>query len=224
MGESKIHQAIIAVMREIGAIGKGSENQEQHYKYRSVEEVYNRVQPLFAKHGIFSYPKVVDQVRQTGKSRKGFDLFYSVLTIEYTFATEDGSNIAVTVVGEGMDSGDKASNKAMAAAHKYALCQVLNIPYEIRDPDQFTPDWAAKLEGRVTRAETDEFKKSWAKRRAAELRGKTETERRETFDAWLTETIGEHDANMVNPADGWRYWTPEQLEQCRAAEEAKRDE
>ncbi len=34
------------------------------------------------------------------------------------------------MLNEGMDSGDKASNKAMSAAHKYALLQVFCIPTE----------------------------------------------------------------------------------------------
>ena len=39
-------------------------------------------------------------------------------------------------LGEGMDSGDKASNKAMAIAYKYALFQVFCIPTEeMTDPD-----------------------------------------------------------------------------------------
>ena len=44
-------------------------------------------------------------------------------------------------VGEGMDSGDKATNKAMAIAFKYACFQVFCIPTEeMKDPDEETPD------------------------------------------------------------------------------------
>ena len=40
-----------------------------------------------------------------------------------------------------MDSGDKSSNKAMAAAMKYAICQILCIPTkDIEDPDNSTPE------------------------------------------------------------------------------------
>lgn len=41
------------------------------------------------------------------------------------------------MVGEGMDSGDKASNKALAVAFKYACFQVFCIPTEeMKDPDE----------------------------------------------------------------------------------------
>ena len=54
----------------------------------------------------------------------------------YRFVATDGSQVSCVVEGEGMDSGDKASNKAMAVAHKYALLQVLMIPTEEqKDPD-----------------------------------------------------------------------------------------
>ena len=42
---------------------------------------------------------------------------------------------------EGMDSGDKATNKAMSIAFKYACFQVFCIPTEeMQDPDADTPD------------------------------------------------------------------------------------
>ena len=44
------------------------------------------------------------------------------------------------VIGEGMDSGDKASNKAMSVAHKYAIMQLLSIPTEdAKDPENDNP-------------------------------------------------------------------------------------
>ena len=46
-----------------------------------------------------------------------------------------------------MDSGDKASNKAMAAAMKYAICQILCIPTEeIKDPDGESPEGSKPTE------------------------------------------------------------------------------
>ena len=68
-------------------------------------------------------------------------LIYSICRIKYTFYAEDGSFIEAVTVGEGMDSGDKATNKAMAIAFKYACFQVFCIPTEeMKDPDEETPD------------------------------------------------------------------------------------
>ena len=48
----------------------------------------------------------------------------------------DGSNVSGTLIGEGMDSGDKASNKAMSIAMKYFCFQTFMIPTEeMKDPD-----------------------------------------------------------------------------------------
>jgi hypothetical protein len=60
-------------------------------------------------------------------------------------AAEDGSRHTISVVGEAMDSGDKATNKAMSAAFKYACMEVFCIPTEgTPDADQDTHDVAAK--------------------------------------------------------------------------------
>jgi hypothetical protein len=48
--------------------------------------------------------------------------------MRFQFFADDGSSVSVTTIGEGMDSGDKSSNKAMSAALKYALVQMFCIP------------------------------------------------------------------------------------------------
>ncbi len=48
-----------------------------------------------------------------------------------------------------MDSGDKASNKAMSVAHKYAFLQVFCIPTkDDKDPEVDTPQVQPKQENR----------------------------------------------------------------------------
>ena len=64
-------------------------------------------------------------------------MLYSILKIKFTFYAEDGTFVEAITVGEGMDSGDKASNKAMAIAMKYAMFQVFCIPTG-DDPDAET--------------------------------------------------------------------------------------
>ena len=58
-------------------------------------------------------------------------MFYVVVKAEFDFvSTEDGSIHTVTTYGEAMDSGDKATNKAMSIAYKYAAFQAFCIPTE----------------------------------------------------------------------------------------------
>lgn len=71
------------------------------------------------------------------------------MTVTYNFTAADGSSVASKVVGEAFDFGDKATNKAMSAAHKYLLLQTFLIPtHDIADADQndysFDADAAAR--------------------------------------------------------------------------------
>jgi uncharacterized protein YejL (UPF0352 family) len=135
-----IYKAITDAMADISPIAKGKENKEQKFKYRGIDDVMNELSPILSKHKIFIYPEVIEKQRQERQTKTGGTLLYSILTIKYHFATDDGSEVCTTVVGEGMDSGDKASNKAMAVAFKYACLQMFCIPTnDITDPDETTP-------------------------------------------------------------------------------------
>ncbi|HPF55347.1 MAG TPA: ERF family protein [Clostridiales bacterium] len=139
--QGQIYQKLIAVMRECPAIGKDSINKQQGFKYRGVEAVMNELKPLFSKHGVIAVPYVTDSRREERTTKGGGNLIYTTLTTEYRFYAEDGSYITACVQGEGMDSADKSSNKALAVAFKYACFQVLCIPTEeFIDPDAETPE------------------------------------------------------------------------------------
>lgn len=136
-----IYETIPAVMAEIGAIGKDSWNKQgQGFAYRGIDAVMNALSPAMTKYKMFVIPKTLDQRREERQTSKGGTLIYSICTVEYTFYAEDGSSVSAKVIGEGMDSGDKATNKAMSAAFKYACFQTFCIPTEeMKDPDAETP-------------------------------------------------------------------------------------
>lgn len=131
-----IYEAIAAVMGEIGAVGKTSKNAQQGFMFRGIDAVMNAINPALIKYKVFIVPEVLEQTREERTNSKGTTLIYSVCKIKYTFYAEDGSSVAATVIGEGMDTGDKATNKAMSIAFKYACFQVFCIPTEeMKDPD-----------------------------------------------------------------------------------------
>lgn len=135
--KKNIFETIDLIMKEVPAIGKTKQNTKQNYKFRGIDDVMNKLQPIFAKYKLFVVPEVLEQTREERKTSMGGTLLYSICKIKYTFYAEDGSHVEATVIGEGMDSGDKASNKAMAIAFKYALFQVFCIPTEeLKDPDK----------------------------------------------------------------------------------------
>jgi len=129
-----VYKAIAAVQAELAkeGISKSRNNQQQGYKFRGIDDVYNALAPILAKHGLCVLPRcksreVVERVNQ-----KGTALFYVTVEAEFDFVcAEDGSKHTVgPMYGEAMDSGDKATNKAMSAAYKYAAMQAFAIPTE----------------------------------------------------------------------------------------------
>ena len=131
-----IYESIAAIMGDLGAVGKTSKNQQQGFMYRGIDAVMNALNPLLSKHKVFVVPEVLTHTREERTSAKGANLIYSVATVKYTFYAEDGSSVSAVVIGEGMDSGDKSMNKALAIAMKYAFFQVFCIPTEeMIDPD-----------------------------------------------------------------------------------------
>jgi hypothetical protein len=137
MEESKkIYAAMAAIQRDLDAIAKNSRNTQQGFHFRGIDAVYNEMHEHFAKHGVFCLPEVIEERSEERQTQKGGTLIYRILKIRYTFMADDGSWVSCVVIGEGMDSGDKASNKAMSIAHKYALFQIFTIPTEdMIDPD-----------------------------------------------------------------------------------------
>lgn len=138
---SMIYKSIIDVMKKINAIGKDSYNKTQDFKYRGIDDVMNELHGALSECGVFVVPEVLEENRSTGKSRSGGDLFYTRQKIRFTFYAADGSSVSAVVIGEAMDSGDKASNKALSIGLKYAMLQVFCIPTEDeKDPDAQSPE------------------------------------------------------------------------------------
>ena len=143
-----VYKAMAAVMADLAkvGIGKDQQNKQQGFRYRGVDDVMNTLAPILAKHGLLIVPRVLDRQATERESRSGGALFHTVLKIEFDFiAAEDGSKHVVgPIIGEAMDSGDKAANKAMSIAYKYACFQAFCIPTEGMDPDAETHEVKAR--------------------------------------------------------------------------------
>ena len=136
----QIYGLIGQAMKKVRAIGKDSTATnmagKQMYKVRGIDAVYNALNPVMSDLGLFIVPEVLDQTREERKTTNGGTLIYSILKIKFTMYAPDGSNVSGVLIGEGMDSGDKASNKAMSIAMKYFAFQTFMIPTEeLRDMD-----------------------------------------------------------------------------------------
>lgn len=129
----EIFKKISLVMAEIDFVAKDQVNKSQGFKFRGIDDVYNAVHAPMAKHGIFTTSEIVAVTISEKISGAGTALMACRLDVKYTFHAEDGSSVATNAIGYSLDSGDKAYNKSLAIAHKYALIQIFCIPTE--DPD-----------------------------------------------------------------------------------------
>lgn len=132
-----IYGAIAGVIADVGHVAKDKINKQQGFKFRSIDDVYNALHPALAKNKVFIVPTILERnCEVVGKTQKGTDMIKVICKIEFNFYAEDGSSVKSIIYGEGLDTGDKATNKAMAIAYKYACFQVFCIPTEeMVDPD-----------------------------------------------------------------------------------------
>jgi hypothetical protein len=150
-----VYKAINAVQRELAKTGitKDRRNAQQGYNFRGIDDVFNAVSPLLANNGLCILPRVLSRDCVERQSSKGGALFYVTCEVEFDFVcAEDGSKHTVKTYGEAMDSADKATNKAMSAAYKYAVMQAFAIPTEgDNDADASTHDVRHERAGREFR-------------------------------------------------------------------------
>lgn len=124
------------IMSEVERIPKNGFNTFNKYKYATESDVQDACRKEMAKRKIMMIPDVIDEKTRETKTRKGNIEFISTLTVEYTLIDgESGETLKFKTVGEGQDSGDKASYKAFTGAHKYALMKLFMIPTG-DDPEQ----------------------------------------------------------------------------------------
>lgn len=134
-----IHTLLTRIIGELPAIGKDSKVSGNYgYNYRGIEDMMPSIKTQFAKHSVHMAPShsVVSDEYGLGKNGNQRRV---VLHSTFTFYAPDGSNVVTATIGEAMDMQDKAFNKAMTAALKYALIQTLAIA-DGDDPDAYQPN------------------------------------------------------------------------------------
>lgn len=152
-----IFEQIPKIMRDIKPIGKDQYNQQQKFKFRGIDDIYNHCQSVLAEHEVFTVPEIIGRERTQVVSRSGSKMFHCVNQYKFHFYAKDGSSFAAYADGEAMDTGDKASNKCAAIAHKYALLQVFCIPTaDLQDPDSESPELAGKPDSPVNRVQQNQ--------------------------------------------------------------------
>lgn len=141
MAKSKIHALIPKVIKDLGAIDKNGFNKDDGYAFRLIDEVCQKIRPLFVKHNIFCSPEVLEtreedveleDPKKQGRKIKGRLV---VLKVKYKLYAQDGSAFEAVVTGEAMDESDKAHKKAMTAAFKTMITQVFCLSVGVKGLD-----------------------------------------------------------------------------------------
>ncbi len=136
-----VYAAIASVQEAISKIGiaKDRKNQQQGFMFRGVDDVLDVLSPILAKCRLNVLPRMTERTVTEKTTKTGGVLFYVTVRAEFDFVSaDDGSKHTVVTYGEAMDTGDKATNKAMSAAYKYAAILAFCIPVEVEDTDAVT--------------------------------------------------------------------------------------
>ena len=140
-----IQTKLAAVMDDVQAVAKSDRNTHQNFAFRGIDAVLNAVGPALRRHGVVVVPDVTDYRYETVEvGQKRTQMGHAIVRVAYTFSADgvDGS-LTCSVLGEAMDSGDKAIPKAMSVAFRTALLQALALPTDEPDPDASTYERAA---------------------------------------------------------------------------------
>lgn len=134
------------IRKDLGSIGKDAEMKwGDRYKYRSIEALYEALQPVLIKHNVLAIPTVVssDWVSKDVTDKNGVPKISTRCkgTLAYSLIDVD-TNTSVTgsALFEGMDDSDKAAGKASSYGAKNFWFHFFQIPTE--DPDSERPDGA----------------------------------------------------------------------------------
>lgn len=135
----EIVKLLTKVMEDAGAVRKTERNTHQQFNFRGIDNVVNAVSPALRKHGVVVVPTLNHiEYEQVEIGERRTRMGYVRINVTYTFYAPDGTSIATTVAAESMDSGDKATAKAMSVAFRTCLLQTLCLPTDEADPDADT--------------------------------------------------------------------------------------
>ncbi|KKM26764.1 hypothetical protein LCGC14_1581430 [marine sediment metagenome] len=128
-----IYQQLANVMKDVKAIEKAQQSGGVNFKFRGIDDIYNSLHDIMAKHEVFCAPGITNSVRGSYQTSKGTTMQQVTTTATYRYYATDGSYVDTEGIGEGADVSDKATSKSLAMAHKYNLVQMFLIKTDDKD-------------------------------------------------------------------------------------------
>jgi hypothetical protein len=135
-----IYEAMAAILADISYVAKDRKadmGNAGKYNFRGIDDVLNTLHSSFAKYKVFIIPEIIDSKVEVQEKEKSYNgvvnksyTYSAILTVKFTFVSEDGSFISAVGIGHALDQSDKSTNKAQSSALKYCLMQTFLIPTE----------------------------------------------------------------------------------------------
>lgn len=157
---TNLHSAILKVMEEVHGVKKaGKITSGGNYKYAKAEDVLAKIRPAMLDNDLTMCPVATDVVvNEVYKTSSGSSMNRIVVKRTYRIThAPTGEFLDIQVLGEGADVGDKACNKALTGAGKYARREAFQLEFGEDDPDK-TPssEQARASKTKPTEPEDDE--------------------------------------------------------------------
>ena len=135
----KIFGAILAVKRHLAetGVGKNQKNAQQGYSFRGIDDIMNAMAAPLVNAGITVVPNVLSRTQDIFVTDSKKRVTSVSLDTEFRFVADDGSYLTARIQSEASDYADKATNKAISFALKYAFISVFNIPVVGADDGDF---------------------------------------------------------------------------------------
>lgn len=157
-----VYRAISGITRAFSTngIAKAHRNADSGYAFRGIDDIYNALGPLLAKHRLCLLPRILERGCDQHRTATGDIMFATWVKASFELRSAvDGSCHAIEIFGEAIDPGDKGTAKALSAAFKYAAMQVFCIPVTgSDDADRTTPP---RLTETAVEAPPDEGWEAW---------------------------------------------------------------
>ena len=134
-----VHVAWARVMRDVKSIAKSAradiktEKGSYKFNFRGIDMVLNAVGPALRRHGVMVIP--VRTETHYGSAGRMRDV---QVTVTYEIRGPLGDTITAQSAGEGLDTGERGTTKALTTAYRNFLITALTIPTEDPklDPDK----------------------------------------------------------------------------------------
>ena len=129
-----LRQRKLRVLQDVEMVVKRGQTQfGDRFKYAKIDDVMAAVRPSMARHGLdldFSIDHELSSRGEFGATKNGVMQFITTLWVRFELlnADEPADKVSCLMVGEGIDTGDKGTGKALSYAYKNYLLKTFLLP------------------------------------------------------------------------------------------------